>query len=270
MEIEKNENLVTEEVVETPTEEVTENVEATTEETPKTYTQEEFEAAVRAKVNETLDEVMPKKIARREAKIRKEYDKKYSDLEHVLRVGTGKDSVEEIKDTFMDFYQKKGIKIPEKPSYSDRDIEVLARAEAEDIIRCGFEDVVEEVDRLARIGSSNMDKREKAIFKALAEYRQGIERTNELSKMGVTEDVYTSKEFSEFASKFNPDVPVSEIYGYYSQKQPKKDIKPMGSMKQSQPEQRDYFTPDEIERLTMEDLDDPVVWEKVRRSMTGR
>lgn len=264
-----NEDLVTEEVVETPTEEVTENVETTTEETPKTYTQEEFEAAVRAKVNETLDEVMPKKIARREAKIRKEYDKKYSELENVLRAGTGKESVEEIKDTFMDFYQKKGIKIQEKPQYSDRDIEVLARAEAEDIIRCGFEEVVEEVDRLAQIGAANMDKRDKALFKALADYRQSVERTNELSKMGVTEDVYNSKEFSEFASKFNPTVPVSEIYSYYAQKQPKKDIKTMGSMKQSQNAQRDYYTPDEIERLTMEDLDDPVVWEKVRRSMTG-
>ena len=262
----KNENLVTEEVVETP---VAENVEATTEETPKTYTQEEFDAAVRAKVNETLDEVMPKKIARNQAKIRKEYDKKYSELEAILRAGTGKDSVEEIKDTFKDFYQKKGIQIQPKPNDSDREIEVLARAEAEDIIRCGFDEVVEEVDRLTQIGAANMDKRDKALFKALAEYRQGVERTNELSKMGVTEDVYNSKEFSDFASKFNPTVPVSEIYGYYTQKQPKKDIKPMGSMKQSQPVERDFYTPDEIERLTMEDLDDPKVWEKVRRSMTG-
>lgn len=265
----KNENLVTEEVVETPVEEVAENVEVTTEETPKTYTQEEFEAALNARLNEKLDEVLPKKMARRESKIRKEYDKKYGELENVLRAGTGKESVEEIKDAFKDFYQKKGIQIQEKPNYSDRDIEVLAKAEAEDIIRYGFDEVVDEVDRLTKIGAANMDKREKALFKALAEYRQKVERNNELSRMGVTEDVYNSKEFADFAGKFNPTVSVSEIYDIYKQKQPKKDIKPMGSMKQSQSEQRDYFTPDEIERLTMEDLDDPVVWEKVRRSMTG-
>lgn len=264
----KNENLVTEEeVVETP--EVAENVEATTEETPKTYSEEEFEAALNERLNKRLDEILPGKIARREAKIRKEYDKKYGELENVLRAGTGKESVEEIKDTFKDFYQKKGIQIQEKPQYSDRDIEVLARAEAEDIIRVGFDEVVEEVDRLAQIGVANMDKRDKALFKALAEYRQNVERGNELSKMGVTEDVYNSKEFSDFASKFNSNVSVSEIYDIFKQKQPKKDIKPMGSMKQAQTEQRDYFTPDEIERLTMEDLDDPAVWEKVRRSMTG-
>ena len=262
-----NEELVTEEVVET--EVVTENVETTTEETPKTYSQEEFEAALNERLNKRLDEILPGKIARREAKIRKEYDKKYGNLETVLKAGTGKESVEEITDTFKDFYQKKGIQIQEKPKYSDRDIEVLARAEAQDIISYGFDEVVEEVERLAQIGAANMDKHEKALFKTLAEYRQNIERTNELSRMGVTEDVYNSKEFSDFASKFNPTVSVAEIYEIYKGKQPKKNIKPAGSMKQSQAAEKDYYTPDEIERLTMQDLDDPKVWEKVRRSMTG-
>lgn len=262
----KNEALVTEEVVETP---VTENVEVTTEETPKTYSQEEFDAALNERLNKKLDEILPGKIARREAKIRKEYDKKYGNLETVLKAGTGKESVEEITDTFKDFYQKKGIQIQEKPNYSDRDIEVLAKAEAQDIIGYGFDEVVEEVERLAKIGAANMDKREKVLFKALAEYRQNVERSNELSKMGVTEDVYKSKEFSDFASKFNPTVSVAEIYEIYKGKQPKKNIKPAGSLKQSQAAENDYYTPDEIERLTMQDLDDPKVWEKVRRSMTG-
>ncbi len=270
MEFENNENLVTEEQqIEKPVEEVAENVEVTTEETPKTYSQEEFEAALNERLNKKLDEILPGKIARREAKIRKEYDKKYGELENVLRTGTGKESVEEIKDTFKDFYEKKGIKFAEKPSYSDRDIEVLARAEAEDIIKAGFDEVIEEVDSLAQIGFANMDKRQKALFKSLAEYRQKIERGNEYAKIGLTEDVYNSKEFSDFASKFNSDVSASEIYDIFKQRQPKKDIKPMGSMKQAQTEQRDYFTPEEIERLTDEDLDKPGVWEKVRRSMTG-
>ena len=115
----ENENLVTEEVAE--------NVEQTTEETPKTYTEAEF--------NAKLDEVLGKKIARKEAKLRKEYDKKYSELEEVLRAGTGKENVEEITDTFKQFYAKKGIPMPEKPNYSDRDLAVLAKAEADEIIK---------------------------------------------------------------------------------------------------------------------------------------
>lgn len=269
-----NENLVTEEQVEQvegviPVEEVTENVETTTEETPKTYSQEDFDAALNARLNEKLDEIMPKKLARREAKIRKEYEKKYGDLENVLRAGTGKENVEEITSTFKDFYQKKGIHIQEKPAYSDRDIEVLAKAEAEDIISYGYDEVVEEVERLAKLGVANMDKREKAIFKTLAEHRKSVERSKELSKLGVPADVYESKDFNDFAGKFNSTVSVTEIYEMYKGKQPKKNIKPMGSMKQSQSEPKDYYTPDEIDRITMEDLDKPGVWEKVRRSMTG-
>ena len=251
----KNENLVTEQVAE--------NVEVTTEETPKTYTEAEF--------NAKLDEVLGKKIARREAKIRKEYERKYGDLEEVLRAGTGKDNVEDMTATFKDFYQKKGIQIKEKPNYSDRDIEVLARAEAEDIIRYGYDEVVEEVDRLAQIGAANMTNREKAVFKTLAEYRQSAERGRELSKMGVTEDVYNSKEFSDFARKFNPDVPVSEIYSYYAQKQPKKDIKPMGSMKNTASSDngvKDFYTVDEARRFTKKDFDkNPALFAAVQKSM---
>jgi len=260
-----NENLVTEEVVET--EQVAENVEVTTEETPKTYTEEDFNRAVNSKV----DEVLGKKIARREAKIRKEYEKKYGDLESVLRAGTGKENVEELTSTFRDFYEKKGVKIPDKPRYSDRDIEVLARAEADDIIRAGFDEVVEETDRLANIGAENMTPRDRVLFMALANHRQNAERSMELSKIGVTEDVYNSKEFIDFASKFNSDTPITDIYNIYNKTLPKKEYTTMGSMKHSQTEKvKDYYTPAEIEKLSMDDLDDPKVWEAVRRSMTGR
>ena len=249
--MENNENFVTEEV--------TENVETTTEEIPvKTYTQEE------------VNEMMGKRLARKEAKIRKEYEKKYGTLEEVLKAGTGKESVEELTDTFADFYEKKGIQIKKEPKYSEREAEVLARAEAADIIDAGYEEVVEEVERLAKIGFANMSSRDKVLFKALADHRANAERANELSKLGVTADVYNSSEFKDFASKFNPSTSISDIYDIYNKTKPKKEFRTMGSMKQGQNTGvKDYYTPEEIERLTEEDLDDPVVWENVRRSMTG-
>ena len=250
----ENENLVTEQVAE--------NVEQTTEETPKTYTEAEF--------NAKLDEVLGKKLARREAKIRKEYDRKYGGLEEVLRAGTGKESVEEMTDTFTKFYESKGIKLHKEPSYTDKDIEVLARAEANDIINAGFEDVVDEVDRLTELGIENMTAREKAYFKVLAEHRQSTERQNELAKIGVTDEVYNSREFQDFAGMFKSNVPIAEIYKQYTKTQPKKEIKPMGSMKQSQAaEVKDYYSPEEIAKLSMDELKDPHIWETVRRSMTG-
>jgi hypothetical protein len=45
----------------------------------------------------------------------------------------------------------------------------------------------------------------------------------------------------------------------------------MGSMKQQSPSSgvKDYYTPDEIDRLTIDDLKNPEVWNAVRNSMTG-
>jgi hypothetical protein len=250
----ENENLVTEQV--------TENVEQTTEETPK-YTEAEF--------NAKLDEVLGKKLARREAKIRKEYDRKYGNLEGVLKAGTGKESLEEITDTFANFYRGKGITLPEKPNYTDKDIEVLARAEANEIINMGYEDVVEEVDRLVELGAENMTAREKAYFKVLAEHRQNAERKNELAKIGVTDEEYNSREFQEFAGKFNPKTPISEIFNLYNKTKPKKDIKPMGSMKNSTSDDsgvKDFYTRDEALKFTKADFDkNPALFKAVQASM---
>lgn len=237
-----------------------ENVEQTTEETPKTFTQED------------VNEIVGKAKARERNKIRKEYEKKYGGLEEVLRAGTGKESVEDMTDTFREFYKSKGVNIPDKPTYNNNDIEILARADADDIIRGGFEDVVEEVDRLAGIGAENMTAREKAVFKALAEHRQAAERGRELAQLGVAEDVYNGKEFTEFASKFAANTPIADVYAIYSKMQPKKDIKPMGSMKAAPAENsgvKDFYTYEEAVKFTKKDFDrNPELYKRVQESMT--
>lgn len=245
----------------------TENVDQTTEKTGDT----EVEAVPEKTFTQSeLNEIVQRNKARAEAKVRKEYDRKYGNLTQVLRAGTGKESVEDITQTFAEFYEKKGIKVSSEPNYTAKDIEVLARAEADDIIRSGYEDVVEEVDRLTEIGVANMTAREKALFKALAEHRQNTERHNELSKIGVSDEVYNSREFQEFAKDFNPNTPVEKIWRYYQNTLPKKDIKPMGSMKNAPTnEVKDFYSAEEIARLTEEDLRNPEVWNIVRRSMTG-
>lgn len=250
--MDNNENFVAEQV--------TENVEQTTEQTPKTYTQKE------------VDAIVGKRLARKEARIRKEYDRKYGDLEGVLKAGTGKESVEEMTDTFKKFYSSKGIQMPEKPAYTARDIELLARAEAEEIINSGYDDVVEEVDRLTALGAENMTPRERAVFQTLAEHRQSAERGRELSQIGVTEDVYNSDDFKRFASQFNPHTPIRDIYDIYAKTQPKKNIKPMGSMKTGPSVDngvKDFYTPEEARRFTKQDYDkNPALFAAVEKSMT--
>lgn len=250
--MEMNENFVANQAAE--------NVEATTEQTPvKTYTQEE------------VDAIVGKRIARNENKIRKEYDRKYGDLMETLKAGTGKESVEEVNDTFQKFYASKGVKLPEKPNYSAKDIEILAQAEADEIIRLGFDDVVDEVDRLAALGAEKMTDKEKAVFATLAEHRKNEERGRALSSIGVAEDVYNSAEFKAFAGKFNHNTPIQDIYDIYSKTQPKKEFKTMGSMKSNTPTEsavKEYYSAEEARKFTQKDYDNnPGLYEAVVKSM---
>lgn len=252
----ENENLVTE---------VTENVEAATEETveqvetPKTYTQEE------------VNQMMGKRLARQESKLRKEYDRNYGELVNVLRAGTGVDDVSEMASTFRDFYEQKGIEIPSEPKYSSRDIEILARAEANELINSGFEDVVEEADRLNELGVENMSPREKALFVALTDHIKTTETSRKLSKIGVTEDVYNSAEFTEFTSKFNSNISIEEIYEIYNKQQPKKEFKTMGSIKNTTVDKqsvKDFYSVEEAKKFTVEDYNKtPGLFEAVQKSM---
>lgn len=257
------ENLVnTTENVELPTEQV-ETVAPEAIEQPKTYTEEELNARV--------DELLAKKIARKEARIRKEYDKKYGKLENVLKAGTGEEDINSITNTLSDFYTKKGIQLPTEPTYSDSDMRVLANAEAQSIIDSGFDEVVEEVDRLAELGADNMTPREKLVFTTLAEYRKTEQDRKDLAKIGVSDSALQDNEFIEFAKKLNPSMSTKEKYEMYTQFKPKPKVEPMGSMKNNTSNDtgvKDFYTRDEALKFTKKDFDNnPALFKAVEQSM---
>jgi hypothetical protein len=260
----EEENLVTE---------VTENVEETTEQITGV---EDVEIVKPEQQEETftktqVDEMIAKKLARKEAKIRKDYERKYGKLENVLRAGTGESDLDKMTETFADFYTRKGINIPTEPTYSDRDVELLARAEADDIISTGFDEVVEEVDRLADIGVSNMTPREKATFQRLAEYRRNEEAKKELARIGVGDKVLQDTEFMEFSNKLNPSLSIKEKYELYSQVKPKPKVEPMGSMKNNTAKDsgvKDFYTRDEALKFSrMEIRKNPALKKAIEQSM---
>ena len=234
--------------------ETTEEQPQTTEQVEKTYSKDE------------LSERIDKAVRRREAKIRREYEEKYGELENVLKAGTGKENLDEITNTFTDFYTKKGISIPQR-SYSENDLRILANAEADEIIDSSYDEVVSEVDRLATKGLDNMTSREKIVFKKLAEYRRSKERENELASIGAMK-VANDKEFNEFASQFNSNVPIKTVYEMWTKTRPQPKVEQIGSMKSTTPSKiKDYYSPDEARRLTEKDLDDPNVMKAVENSM---
>ena len=254
---------VTENVEEQTTEEIVEEqVESEPEEAEKKYTEEEL--------NQRVDELIGKKLARKEKKIRKEYENKYGRLVDVLKAGTGEENIDDITNSFSDFYERKGIKI-NNTGLSEDDMARLGNDDAEDIIEDGYEAIKEETDRLASIGHENMNPREKAMFMRLAKERQTIEDQKELASIGIGLKEIESDEFKEYNRKLNPELSLKERYEMFLSSKPKKQIEKIGSMKSGTASKiKDYYSPDEIERLTEDDLDNPQVWEAVRKSMTGR
>lgn len=224
-----------------------------------------------SELNQKLDELLADKIGKKTAiikrQLRREYDEKYGELENVLKAGTGESDLEAITNTFTDFYTKKGINIPQRANYNESDLKILANAEADDIINSSFDEVVGEVDRLADKGLDNMSPREKIVFKKLAEYRQSKERENELASIGAMK-LANDKEFNDFASQFNSNVPIKTVYEMFNKTRPQPKVEQMGSMKSTVPNTtKDYYTPDEVDRLTPEQLRDPKIMDAVDNSM---
>lgn len=273
--LEDNENVVvetTENVVEQATEELVEGTEVTTESTEtveeeKLYSQADLDKLV----NEKINDLLPKKLERAKSKMQKEYLEKYGRTETVLKAGLGVQNIEEATNKLADFYKQKGINIPDQPTYSEHDLSVLASAEANDIINSGYEELVEEVDRLASKGADRMSPREKLVFTKLAEERQRQESVRDLAQIGVKPEALQDTEYQEFADKLNPNLSAKEKYEMFLKVRPKPKVEPIGSMKSTQREKvKDYYSPDEISRMTLDDLNDPQVWNAVRRSMTGQ
>lgn len=263
---EENENLVTDEVTENVEEQATEElVDGAKEETTEVV--EETPVAEETFTKKQVDEMIAKKLARKEAKIRKDFERKYGRLENVLKAGTGVETVDEMADTFTDFYTKRGIQIPQTAQYSEREAQILAEAEANEIITAGYDEIADELNRLTDIGFDNMTATDKHIFMKLKKEADRISSEKELKSIGITE---LPDGFKEFADKLNPELSMKEKYELYTKMNPKKEIKTIGSMQSGQESKvKESYTKEEIERMTEEDLDKPGVWEAVRRSMTG-
>ena len=260
-----SENMIVTDVTENVGEQTTEQpVEA---QQPKMYTEEEF--------NQRMDELLAKKLARKEAKIRKEYEEKFSpykEAEMVLNAGLGTSDIREATGNLKQFYQEKGVKIPEfRPSYSDDDMKVLAGVEAQKIIDLGFDEVVEEVDRLADKGLDNMTAREKLVFSKLAEYRKTESDKKELAKIGVSEAALQDKDFLEFAADLNPNMSMKDKYQKYLKYRPKKEVEPIGSMRNpadTGTAVKDFYTYEEALKFTKKDFDrNPALFKAVENSM---
>lgn len=220
---------------------------------------------------EEFSEMMKTRLDRQERTFQKELSK-YKDTENVLKSALGASDIEEANKKLREYYENEGIKLPEvyKPGLSSREIEVLAKADAQDFINEGYDSMLNEANRLAAKEYKNLNDRERIIFNTLAEELNKENSKRELLKVGAKEDVLNDKDFINFRNQFNSKTPIGDIYNLYLQTHNSKQ-KPtlMGSMKDTTAKKdiKDYYSPDDVNKLTDEDWAKPGVFEKALASM---
>lgn len=263
------EEQTTEEIVESGEDESVESTDAENTEIVEESQKQDVKYYTEDEMNQRVDEILAKKLARKEAKIRREYEKKYGRAETVLKAGLQKDSFEDAVTELENYYKEEGVQIPTY-QYSERDTEILAKAEAEEIIDSGYDDLVEEVDRLAGIGVENMSKRDRIIFQRLAEERKKVEEERELKSLGIGKDTDTN-DFKEFSKKLNPSLSMKDKYEMYLKFKPAPKVETIGSMKNTKEKDsgvKDFYTRDEALKFTKSDFDkNPELYKAVEKSM---
>lgn len=259
-EVDNNEESETEEVDDS--DETIENVEEPVEE----------DEAKPKYTDEQLDEIISRKLARQRKKLDKEYKKKYGKLENVLNAGLGTDNVDDATNKLTEFYEENGIDIPTSSSkFTDDEIELIASAEADRFIKeSTYRELVEEVEDIESVMQEDeLSEREILYYKRL---KKELDKQNDekaVLSLGISMSDLEKEEVQKYFEKLNPKLSTKEKYEMYLSSKPKKQNKQMGSMKSgAQSKVKDYYTPEEIDRLTSDELDKPEVWEAVRKSMT--
>lgn len=273
---------VTEEVTENTdaqaVEEFGEGIELTdTAETEKETVEETKEEQPKGRfmTDEEIDNLVMKKVNRRMAKLEAQKEKElsvYKDTENVLKSALGASNIDEANKKLREYYTAEGVKLPDvyKPGLTSREVEVLAKADAQDFIDDGYESMLNEANRLAAKEYKNLNERERIVFNTLAERLTQEDNKRNLLKLGATEDILNDKDFIDFKNQFNSKTPIGDIYNLYLKTRDSK-TKPvaMGSMKDTvaQKETKDFYSPTDVKNLSDDDWNKPGVWERALASM---
>ena len=260
----ENVDITTEDVVVTDStaENTAENTTETAEQVTEQVTQQEAPKG-KTFTQEQVDKMMADRAQRAE----RAAERKYSRLVNIMQKATGAKNLNELEHTVSDYYQSQGIDVS-TPTYDDRDEERLAKAEAEEIIELGYDAIKAETDRFMASNYEDLSLRDKYLYQKLATEQKRIEQTSELKSIGVSTDLIESQDFKDFKAKFKDDTSIRDVYNLYSKLQPKEQVQPIGSMKteSSKDEIKEYYSPEDFDRLTEEQLNNPKIWDAVMKS----
>lgn len=225
---------------------------------PKTFTQEE------------LDTIVENRLKRERKRLDKEYNSKlskYEELAYLTREGLKAENDEDALEKTRNFYGKQGIKYT--PGRSAREEEILASAEAQDILdNCdSTDDIEKEIKRILSKGTNATD-RETLIAQKLNDELTLKVRVSELEKIGVKEEIYNSAEFKKFEKQFTKETPIADIYELYRSKTtPKKEVYNPGSMKTTAgKEKKKFISEAEYDKMSDKEIEENL--KLIEESMT--
>ena len=239
---------------------------------PETNPEEDIETRIEQRANELMEEKIQGRLARQERKFNKELSK-YKRLENIMKAGLEVDNLDDAINKSSEFYTEQGVNIPEfNESYSERDEKILAKADAQEIIGLGRDEMEAEAKRIANIPAEQRTIREKTIFDTVCKELIALQDIDDLKSKGYKTDILDTKEFQDFREQFNLNTPISKIYEMYNKvngqvvEQPKSP----GSAKSntSTNEIKEYYTPEEARQFTEEDLEkNPKLMKVIELSM---
>lgn len=238
---------------------------------------EDIEKQIEERANKIAEEKIEARLIRDRVKRERETDArfaKYQELENILKVGLGTKDLDETISRTSEFYKGQGVNIPvqnESVSLNERDAIILAKADAQDIIRCGEKEMEYEANRIASIPRENRSVRENVMFNELCKELTSRKNIEELKNKGYDVKVLDNEDFKEFSSHI-VNKSIAEVYDMYTSihKVNKKQPKSPGSAKTTlaNNDVKEFYTPDEARKFTEEDLiKNPKLEEAIERSM---
>lgn len=229
---------------------------------------------------EDIDNAVKSRVGRVERKYKRELAEKDNELEELrqlkstLRKGLELNEDDNVLEKVNSFYKEQGVDIPQfESSTNKRDTQRLGELDAQDLIgSADFDEIQNRANELnKKIQQGKITERENAEFMQLGSYLTKELQAKKLKEKGADENIIDDKSFKDFVSKFNSNMPISEIYDLYSKLNHKEVTKPAstGSIKSSVGESKvkTYYTSEEVDKLTSKDLDNPTVFKNVMASM---
>lgn len=220
---------------------------------------------------EEFNKMVKNRLDRKDREYQKEISK-YKDTDNVLRSTLKLQETDDVNTKVREYYESEGIKLPDRyePGLSQKEVEALARVDAEEIIDDGYDAMEEEANRLASKKYENLNAREKAVFNILAEKLTEEKNRRDLLSIGAKEDILNDDNFKKFRKQFNSSASIKDIYNLYKKNQPKTKVESPGSMKNNKTDEvKDFYTFEESLKYDRKDFDkNPALFKAIEKSMT--